>query len=346
MFLTSFAYYRGIAIVLIIAGHCYGLSGWTFSTYPERVLANIITGGTALFVFISGFLFHQVFAPGFDFRRFIVKKLYRVALPYLIWSSLALLMQLATHMPLPDQFIGPDASLWDQWLRPLALGLITGGHFIAYWYIPFIFVLFAASPLFIGFIALPRRTQAAITASALLCAAVIQRPINNILVLQSVAFYLPFYLFGILCSLEKERIDKIFSTKIPLLFAGVIGLSMVQSLYSLGAGSFHKAPFIWQYPDINIFQKLLLCLLGMVVLHRYERSTNRLLLALASSSFALFFIHGWVITGLTLLKPWVPLTGGLWLLPLVTGLVLLLSYGLAVLIKKQFPGKSTMLIGW
>ena len=58
MFLTSFAYYRGIAIVLIVIGHCYGLSGWTFASYPERVLANILTGSTVLFVFISGFLFH------------------------------------------------------------------------------------------------------------------------------------------------------------------------------------------------------------------------------------------------------------------------------------------------
>lgn len=58
MFLTSFSYYRGIAIVLIVIGHCYGLSGWTFASYPERVLANILTGSSVLFVFISGFLFH------------------------------------------------------------------------------------------------------------------------------------------------------------------------------------------------------------------------------------------------------------------------------------------------
>ena len=74
MFLTSFSYYRGIAIVLIVIGHCYGLSGWTFTYYPERDLANILTGGTVLFVFISGFLFHQVFYPGFDFRWFLTKK--------------------------------------------------------------------------------------------------------------------------------------------------------------------------------------------------------------------------------------------------------------------------------
>ncbi|WP_448873709.1 acyltransferase family protein [Desulfobulbus propionicus] len=346
MFLTSFAYYRGIAIVLIVLSHCYGLSGWTFASFPERVLANIITGGTALFVFISGFFFHQVFYPGFDYRKFMAKKLRKVVTPYLIWSSLALLFTFATHSPLPDLFVGPGASLWDQWIRPTVFSLITGGHFMAYWYIPFILILFLGSPLFLGFIDLPRRTQVAITGALLLCAAVIQRPVNNILVLQSVAFYLPIYLTGILCSLEKERIYEIFSDKIPLLCTGVIGLSMLQSLYYLGAGSAHKAPFVWHYPDINIFQKLLLCLLCMVVLHRYEHSENRILSTLAASSFAIFFLHGWVIKGLGLIKPWFPFVGGLWLLPLVAGLVILCSYAVAVLIKKQFARHSSLLIGW
>lgn len=125
MFLTSFAYYRGSAIVLIVIGHCYGLSGWTFASYPERVLANILTGGTVLFVFISGFLFHQVFYPGFDFRWFLTKKLRRVATPYLLWSTLALVLNRLTHTPLPDRFVGSGPSLWDQWLRP-ALSPIPG----------------------------------------------------------------------------------------------------------------------------------------------------------------------------------------------------------------------------
>ena len=111
MFLTSFSYYRGIAIVLIVIGHCYGLSGWTFASYPERVLANILTGGTVLFVFISGFLFHQVFYLGFDFRWFLTKKLRRVATPYLLWSTLTLVLNLLTHTPLPDRFVGSGPSL-------------------------------------------------------------------------------------------------------------------------------------------------------------------------------------------------------------------------------------------
>lgn len=346
MFLTSFTHYRGIAIILIVLGHCYGLSNWSFASYPERVLANIITGGTALFVFISGFLFHQVFYPGFDFFRFITKKMNKVIVPYLIWSSLALLFTLSTHTPLPDGFVGPGTSLWDRWIQPSVLSLVTGGHFIAYWYIPFTLILFLASPLFLRFITLQRRTQVILTGSLLLCAAVVQRPINNIQVFQSVVFFLPVYLFGILCSLERKRIYAVLADKTVLLGLGVVGLSMLQSCFYMGAGSYHKAPFVWHFLDINIFQKLLLCLLCMVFLHRYEDRESKLLSTLATSSFAIFFIHGWVIKGLGLIKPWLPFAGGLWFLPVTAGMVILCSYVLAVLIKKRFNKHSTLLIGW
>jgi peptidoglycan/LPS O-acetylase OafA/YrhL len=55
MRLNYFDYFRAIAIIIIVAGHSFSL--WVIDTLPEKVLANIITGGTSLFVFISGFFF-------------------------------------------------------------------------------------------------------------------------------------------------------------------------------------------------------------------------------------------------------------------------------------------------
>lgn len=346
MFLKSFEYYRGIAIVLIVAGHCYGLSEWTFSSYPERVLANITTGGTSLFVFISGFLFHQVFYPRFNYRRFMMKKFQKVFMPYLFWSVLALTLTFSTHIPLPDGFIGPSHSFWDQWLRPILLSLITGSHFLAYWYIPFIMIMFLLSPLFLRFITLKRRTQVIVTLALLLCSALAQRPVNNILVIQSVLFFSPVYLFGILCSIDRDWIYQHFDNKTALLALGVLVLAMVQSSYYPGAGSYHKPLFMLHAFDINLFQKLLLCLLCMVILHRYEHNENKTLSALAASSFAIFFIHGWVIKGLFLITSWMPLKGGLWLVPLITTLVTFCSYVVAVLIKKGVSKHSSLLIGW
>ncbi|MBM9614832.1 acyltransferase [Desulfobulbus rhabdoformis] len=346
MFLKSFEYYRGIAIILIITGHCYWISGWNFASYPERVLANIITGGTSLFVFISGFLFHQVFYPRFRYSRFMQKKLMKVFLPYLFWSILALLLTYATHIPLPGGFVGPTPSFWDQYLQPIVLSLITGGHFLAYWYIPFIMIIFMLSPLFIGFIELRRQTQLLTTILFLCAALLIQRPVNNILVIQSVLFFTPVYFFGILCSINRDWIYAFLGPKIWWLGAGVLLLSLIQSSYYMGAGSYHKPLFILHGVDINLVQKFLLCLLAMLILHRFENTESRILSNLAGSSFALFFIHGWVIKVLTLIKTSHPYTGGLWLLPFMTCFVVFCSYSMALLIKKLASKYSSHLIGW
>lgn len=96
------------------------------------MLANILTAGTVLFVFISGFLFHQVFYPWFDFRWFLTKKQRSKATPYLLWFTLALVLNLLTHTPLPDRFVGPGPSLWDQWPCPCPLAKPGKGDGISF----------------------------------------------------------------------------------------------------------------------------------------------------------------------------------------------------------------------
>jgi len=53
MRLNSFDYFRAIAILIIVTGHSY--QPWVIDTFPEKIVGNLITGGTSLFVFISGF---------------------------------------------------------------------------------------------------------------------------------------------------------------------------------------------------------------------------------------------------------------------------------------------------
>lgn len=59
MRLNYFDYFRAIAIVLIVAVHC--ITPWYINTLPEMVVGNLIAGGSALFVFISGFFFIMSF---------------------------------------------------------------------------------------------------------------------------------------------------------------------------------------------------------------------------------------------------------------------------------------------
>ena len=61
--------FRGVAILIIIAGHVISLAGLNSDAFPEKVAVSLFKGGTALFVFISGFLFHYLLTKGFSYRQ-------------------------------------------------------------------------------------------------------------------------------------------------------------------------------------------------------------------------------------------------------------------------------------
>jgi surface polysaccharide O-acyltransferase-like enzyme len=252
MYLRSFEYFRAIAIVLIVAGHCFGISGWQIDSFAERMVGNIISGGSSLFVFVSGFLFHHVFYPTFNYRIFMKKKVQNVLLPYLFLSIFAIAQALAIHGPFPETYFGPQQGLIYQLVRPVLLYLLTG---------------------------------------ALLLAA-------------------------------------------------------VQALLYASCGDLQKPPFRLQGIDINLLQKLLLCLFFMVFLHRHEALDSKLLKSLASSSFAIYFLHGWVIYFVSLIQWLYSATYGVHLLPLLSAAVVCASYFLSLQIKAMFPRYSRMLIGW
>ncbi|MDO5675795.1 MAG: acyltransferase [bacterium] len=349
MYLRSLEYFRGLAIVFIVAGHCYILSEWQFPTVLERSFANVLTAGTALFVFISGFLFHHVFYPRFHYKTFMTKKLWNVLAPYLFFSLFGITYALTVHGPYPEFFFGPGDSWWDRLLRPALLYLLTGAEVWAYWYIPFIMIVFALSPLFILYIRASLRTRLSLFIALLLFAMFLQRPLNNLLVAQSVFFYTPVYLAGILASQNRQQLHALFDKREGWLLAGAGILALVQAYTYTGAGSMHAPPFAWNGLDINILQKLLLSLFFMLYLYRFENKDIPLLSALAQASFAIFFIHCWII--LALIPVVQPLYKAVPLHPfpalvLNVLLVLFLSYLPAASIKRLLPNISKILIGW
>ncbi|NLZ18609.1 MAG: acyltransferase, partial [Desulfobulbaceae bacterium] len=289
MHLRSVEYFRGIAIVLIVAGHCYSLSNWQFPSIIERSLANMLTGGTALFVFISGFLFHHVFYPRFRFQPFMIKKIRNVLAPYLFFSLFSISYALIIQGPYPEFFFGPSNSSYDRLLRPALLYLLTGAELWAYWYIPFIMIIFILSPLFILYIKTGPYQRLLIFFGFLLTAMVVQRPVDNILVPQSVLFYIPVYLAGIFISQNKDELQLYLEKKEGLLFATIVILAVLQAVMYAGAGSMHAPFFAWNGLDINIVQKILLSLLFMIFLHRFESKCIPVLSSLAQASFAIFF---------------------------------------------------------
>lgn len=351
MYLRSFEYFRAVTIILIVVGHCYNISGWEIQTFWDRALGNFISGGTSLFVFISGFLFHHVFYPKFNYASFIKKKFMNVYVPYLILAVVPVCMSLYMKMPYVEFYFGPEDTLYDQIIRPALLYYWYGGV-LAYWYIPFIMAMFLISPVFIWFIRQNTKLKIYMILVACIISIFVHRPVNNWSVIQSMVYFSPVYMFGILCSMEREWIYEKFKDKDIYLFCLVVFLAIFQAAVMQTSGNLQKEPFDFNGIDISFIQKIFLCVFFMVFLHRFEDKEFSLLKKMAASSFSIYFLHGWFIYIFWLMKDFLlpkeflDAVLGLHLLPFLSVLVIWLSYAAAVRVKKLFPNKSRMIIGW
>lgn len=295
MFLISLNYFRAIAILFIVLGHSYFLAGINFRSLSlsEEILINLITGGTTLFVFISGFLFHHIFLPKYQYKNFIVGKVKNVLIPYLILS-------------IPIIFIYMEGKGWGQYYLPVSNGpvgeyivpvleyYLSGDALFGYWYIPFVMLTFLMAPIHVIFIRQKTSIQLVVIALFILISMLMQRPINNLYVFQSVLYFFPVYLIGILCSIHKEKIYDVMTGKELFLLFLVIYLAALEAL--LGQhGNYQKQAFILSGIDISLVQKLILSLFFMVWLHRFEKTANQPINLIASTSFGIFFLHGYFI---------------------------------------------------
>lgn len=345
-FINSIDYFRGIAILIIIAGHSYGLAGWKIDTFSEKVIANILTGGTGLFVFISGFLFQHIYLRRFNYGHFLKKKLLTVVVPYVIFTILGVayfVWYLHTSPRMGDGFI--TLGWWGGYVKPLLLYLWSGAIFPPYWFVPFMFFTFLMSPLHVRFAHLNRFVQLMIIGITLIIAVSIHRPGRMYCHFQAVIYFLPVYLTGIFSSLHRETIYKVFKNKEWILVAGVL-LSAITHVYLYGTyDNLTKCnPYIYTCLDIALIQKLFLSLFFMVFLHRFEDAKWGILKIIASASFALFFLHPLVTHfygphGRFDLPP-------LLLLPYKVGVVVAICIVIGLIIKKIFGTCSRYLIGW
>jgi probable poly-beta-1,6-N-acetyl-D-glucosamine export protein len=334
---------------MIVAGHSYG--AWTIDTVWEKTLANLITGGTALFVFISGFFFHHVFYRNFQYGAFLEKKYKFVFQPYLILSLLGLCFFVVTAEPLPynNELAIGDPQGWGQWLRAIAIYLWTGKLATPYWYIPFILIMFLLSPFFVLYIRLAASVRIAACLLLLCVAVLIHRPQENLYPLRSVLYFIPVYLLGILSSIHHEQVARALRGKTGLLGVAVLSLALFQAFFYEGYGNFHKEKmFVYGGVDILLIQKVVMCFFLLSWLQHYEHRHLPVLKMLASTSFAVFFIHPWVLFALSAsgLRALLDLLPGLIGFGVTFCLVLWVSVLTAYLIKASLKDRSRYLTGW
>lgn len=344
-FLNSINHFRGIAIIFIVMAHCYRPAGWQVETFADKAWFNLMMNGTVFFVFISGFLFHHVFSHRLDYKKYMKNKTKFVFLPYLFLSLPWIIWHITA---------GTDPLMhlnYTQLTNPAEIAswyVITGRTLTAYWYIPMGMMLFALSPWVIHLLKKQHLMHCAIP--LFIIAMLIHRPESNLNAIQSLFYFLPVYLFGVWSSEHRDSLFPFIEKYWIAMLIAAIGLAVGQA-YFLGAGTLNKPAFELTVPDLMLPQKMLLTLVLLAILNKFEHISIKPLQKLAEVSFAIYFIHPWITT------PWWMLydspdifnlqgQGNIFTTLLVTLGIVVISYFIAVVIKKLLSKRSRYVIGW
>lgn len=252
---------------------------------------NVVTGGTSLFVFISGFLFHHVFYQKYQFRKFFTKKFTNVFVPYFMLGLVPVFWYVLTGNKWYEGYFLPTGTgIVNEYIVPTMKYYMSGRFLLAYWYIPFIMATFLASPLHVLYVKLNLHLQLSVIFAFSTISVLIHRPVDNINLVQSVIYFTPLYLIGITASINKVDIYRYLDGKDLYLLFIVISLAVLQSFFGIES-NYHKAAFEYAGVDLMYFQKIALCFFFMAWLNRFETYKNSKIQMIAEASFALFFIH-------------------------------------------------------
>lgn len=284
--------FRGLAILLIIMGHTmqFGDS----KSLAHIINCEIICGGTALFIFISGFLFQHLSAK-YEFKNYMSKKWTNVIMPYLTTAIPGILFCLYCPIAYKNSFDG--LTPWIQIPLHITIGRV---HNVPTWFIPMIVIFFLFSWLFIKLekknilykllplfflltIFLPRGVAEYESTLGLDYLTKYWVYIKYILI--NFVHFLSLYVFGMFCSKNKDVIDKFYKKRL-ILWILMILLSAIDIFVQCK----------YQISNFTI-SKIFLTMLVLAYLKHYDefilshKKTNKTLDFIAKYSFGLFFVH-------------------------------------------------------
>lgn len=131
--------FRGLAILLILAGHTMQMG--EAGSITRAISREIWAGGTVLFVFIAGFLFEYL-SHKFEYKNYLSKKWTNVILPYIITAIPGIIL----CFTLPTAYGNPFSEYNP--LVQIGVFLTTGRvHNVPAWFIPMIVIFFFISAL-------------------------------------------------------------------------------------------------------------------------------------------------------------------------------------------------------
>jgi surface polysaccharide O-acyltransferase-like enzyme len=348
MFRKNIHLFRGLSIIFVVFSHCYYLGICVFG-HNENIFAqifrNFISGSSAFFVFISGFLFLSIYKSNNDYKKKLYKKIKFVYYPFLIFISFDL-VYLIFRVIL--SFISDDSNFTYYWDRILKFDFVStyivGKSLFTFgvlWYIPFIMLVYILSPIFLFYSRYNFSFKISILLISFLISFLIFRnTASNISSLfHNLIYFLPFYFLGIIFyEFEDKLYLKISCFHILILFfiSFILGV-----IYSASPSALLKVY------DLMIIQKILFCIAFFVLFKKYKNKLP-ILSTLANYSFGIYFVHPIVILIILKLISYFNITykteSFLFYL-FLSFFVLLISLGLVIYLKKLLGVRSKYFIG-
>lgn len=333
---------RAIAIIFVVLSHL-SVTTPDGGTFLSDLSYFLINNGTLFFVFISGFLFWHLESRDFQYRIYFQRKLKYLLLPYFFLAvPVAIFKTLVTH-----SYQSYDMTPWGFFFW----SLLTGHPAIPpLWYVPMILLIFAASPLWV--MILKSRHAVWITGLLLMFSLFSGRPFYDLNPVLSMLHFLGVFVFGGLAAQYQSTYTGFLKSKSSnsLLLLGLTGFLLTGFAYTLNPGKGSEARFVEGLFHPNLIQigKLLLLFVIVTVVVRWYDKPIPWLSAIASRSFAIFFLHGLVMITLRRLGVF-PMLHKLPVL-LAGCIEFVLLFGLSLLIteccKRLFKGRSRYMIGY
>jgi len=325
-FLNYIHWFRAIAILMVVFSHVIPFIEWNHNSIRYASKA-FFSGGTFLFVFISGYLFEHL-KNSFEIRKYYLSKLRNVICPYILISIPAIAMYILNFKTDHRWILTPDFNELPVFSKVIKF-YITGAHLGPLWYIPMAVLLFLVSPLLLktltnGYL------KGTILIITFLVFIYIPRPSLNENAIQAFMHYLFVYYLGMLFSSYKEVIN-------PLLYKSKVRLVLAISFVLFFGLAFLKMPWMM------FLQKLLFIILTISIFLHFEKIKKwKVLNIIAKYSFGIYFIHGYLIAILNKID--INFSGWFQFL-FVSIATLIVSLALVYLTTKALGKRSKYIIG-
>lgn len=273
-FINYIHYFRGIAIMFVVAGHL--LLDWSAHSNIYHFLRTIWENGTVLFIFIAGYLF-QYLSKKFEYKSYLGKKLKNVILPYFLVSIPIIIFRIVQNA-YPGYLLAlhNDFATWSVYKKVIYFYL-HGAHMQQLWFVPMIACFYIIAPLLIYIDRHPVLYYSLfifIGVSFL----VEREPFSDIL--KMFVHFFSVYLFGMFMSRYRNRVLEVSKKYwVPLSLATVAAVILNYIYLDEYGGAF------------SYIQKMLFCCFFIYWLWRLDKYVPAFVSTLADLSFGIFFLH-------------------------------------------------------